>query len=185
MSTVKNISDIIKIIIDDIENNPIINKELKRSTLSKKQIIDFFIYENLNKLLENIKFSPNKLGQWFKSVKSKESWPTGFELKDNVGAKKKAEGTRAELKFVTLIMTVINAVTVDVYTAARMFKVFNIKENEHYPKEPHNIIYYAGNGHTVPIGIFLQKLGFIRTEYSDNKVLSCTSMEGIKQPLFS
>ena len=185
LSTVKNMSDIIKIIIDDIENNPIINKELKRSTLSKKQIIDFFIYENLNKLLNDIKFSSNKFGQWFKSIKSKELWPTGFELKDNIGAKKEAEGIKAELKFVTLIMTVINAVTVDVYTAARMFKVFNIKENEHYPKEPHNIIYYAGNGHTVPMGIFLQKLGFVRTEHSDNKVLSCTSMEGIKQPLFS
>mgnify|MGYP007058462812 FL=1 len=72
----------------------------------------------------------------------------------------------------------------DVYTAARMFKVFNVTESEHYPKEAHNIIYYAGSGHTRPMARFLKHLGFKRTEHSDDEILSCTNMQNIKQPLF-
>ena len=73
----------------------------------------------------------------------------------------------------------------DVYTVARMFKVFNVVKSEHYPIKPQNIIYYAGTGHTKPMARFLKELKFKRTEHSDNNILSCVSMKGIKQPLFS
>ena len=79
----------------------------------------------------------------------------------------------------------VNAVVMDIYTAARIFKVFNVKENEHFPQEPQNIIYYAGTGHTKPMGRFLKRIGFKMTENSDDNILSCVSMKGIKQPLFS
>jgi hypothetical protein len=78
----------------------------------------------------------------------------------------------------------INATIMDIYTISRMFKVFDVKNSDHYPKEPHNIIYYAGNGHTRIINKFLKSIGFKRTEYSDQKILSCVNMKNIKQPLF-
>jgi hypothetical protein len=81
-------------------------------------------------------------------------------------------------------MTVLNAVIMDVYTAARMFKVFNVKEFEYYPTEPTNIIYYAGTGHTEPMSRFLEHIGFENTEETTGDILSCVDMKGIKQPLF-
>jgi hypothetical protein len=165
ISTVKNKSDLIKIITKDIMNNELVQKELKRSTIPKKQIMDFFVKKRLN---ENLGlFNVESVGKWFSLLgKRKKIWPPGIDT-------------------VSYIMTLINAVTMDVYTVARMFKIFTVKESEHYPSEPSNIIYYAGNGHTIPMAKFIEQLGFKRTEYSYDNILSCASMKNIKQPLFT
>jgi len=167
LSKVKTNDDLIKIIVDDIKNNPLIMKEISRSTLSYKQLIDFFVKKELNNNLSKICLYQHGslfLGHWFKKLKN--TWPSGIRLVSN-------------------IMTLLTAVNMDIYTAARMFKVFNVKKSEHFPKEPHNIIYYAGTGHTQPLGRFLQELKFKKTEDSGDNILSCIYMEKIKQPLFS
>ena len=163
LSSIKNRSDFLEIVINDIEKNIVLQKELNRSRLPKRQIIDFFTHNNFNSYLpeKDIKV----VGEWFGSLKNSESFPDGMnDVKE--------------------IFDMINGISVDIYTIARMFKVFNVKENEHYPKEPNNIVYYAGDGHTGPVEKFLKKIGFKRTEYS-KFYDSCTSMERIKQPLFS
>ena len=171
MSKVKNFDDIITIIFNEISTNSYINKELKRSTLNTTKIIDIYKSILKVKLFRETRINLINLGIWFESFKTKNL--DGYKFWED------------DLNNVFLVFEIINAITVDVYTTARMFKIFNVKENEHYPKKPHNIVYYAGNGHTIPMADFLQKLGFIKTEQSDNKIISCVSMEGIKQPLFS
>ena len=179
MSKVKNIDDIFEIIFTEISNNNIINKELSRSIISKQKIVDIYkiiLKTDLKILNSSVKYkilNPKHIGPWFERFKT-------INLTLDINDK-----FWDDLNNIFLFLKIINAVTVDVYTTARMFKVFDVKENEHYPKEPHNIIYYAGSGHTRPMGDFLQNLGFIRTEHSDNKTLSCASMKGITQPLFS
>ena len=167
LSKVKNNSDLIKIIKTDIENNTVIIKELKRSIIPKETIINFFIDNELDKSLAKIGYAADKIGKWFNLIKTQNDFPNKSGM-------------------ITYILTVINAVTMDVYAAARMFKIFKVKETEYYPKEPHNIIYYAGTGHTEPMIRFLIYIGFNIIEKSNkDEILSCVSMEGIKQPLFT
>lgn len=165
LSTVKTDNDLIKIIINKINNNKLLLKEINRSTLSYKTLIDFFVKTELNARLSKLDYSEG-VGIWFKSLsRTDDIWPP-------------------HLNIISYIITLINAVTMDIYTAARMFKVFNVKKDEYYPKEPQNIIYYAGTGHTQPMARFFNKLGFSKTEHSDSNILSCISMKGIQQPLF-
>ena len=172
MSKIKNKYDMINIMKEDIERNQVIMKELKRSILPKKQIIQFFLYTELDKTLTKIGYNPESVGKWFKILESGQKLPIGHKWP-------------LETEWVSYMITAMNAVIMDVYTAARMFKVFKVKENQHYPKEQHNIIYYAGSGHTIPMTSFLENIGFNLIEQSDDKVLSCVCMKGIKQPLFS
>jgi hypothetical protein len=164
MKRIKNKSDLLKIVENAIEENKVIVKELKRSTIPSQMITDFFVHEMLTKEIEEIPHIANTVAKWFQSLENTEDWPN--------------------IKQVLPILTIMNAVIMDVYTAARMFKVFNVKESEHHPKEPHNIIYYAGNGHTEPMAHFLSMLGFVKTEETHGDRLSCVHMKGIKQPLF-
>jgi hypothetical protein len=163
LSSVKDVSEFREILINDIEKNEVLQKELNRSILQKQEIIDFFIPTRFNYYL--LEKQVKVIREWFGSFKNSELVPDEFDdIKE--------------------IFDTINGISVDIYTVARMFKVFNVKENDHYPKEPHNIVYYAGNGHTHPVEKFLEKIGFNKTEHSKLSD-SCTSMEKIKQPLFS
>lgn len=166
LSLVKTNDDLIKIMTIIIDSNELYMKEISRSTLSYNQLIDFFIKKELYNSLSEIPYCSIIIGKWFKALKKLKTWPDGIE-------------------YVSNILTMVNAVVMDIYTAARIFKVFNVKENEHFPQEPQNIIYYAGTGHTKPMGRFLKRIGFKMTENSDDNILSCVSMKGIKQPLFS
>lgn len=167
LSNIKNNKELIKIVYNIINKNKLIIKELKRSTLPEDKIIKFFLFTYLEGALAKIPFAVCKIRRWFSLLKkSQKIWPD-------------------DISSVSYIITVITAVVMDVYSAARMFKIFQEKKSNNYPKEPHNIIYYAGTGHTIPMARFLEKLNFQRTEHSDIDVLSCTSMKGIKQPLFS
>ena len=164
LSNIKSYSDMVNFVIKDIKSNKIVLKEIEKSTISMEHITDYIIAS-----LKVNTYDINHIKFWFKKLKTTESqpnWPKGIDK-------------------VYEILSSLNAVIMDVYTVTRMFKVFNVKESESYPKEPRNIIYYAGDGHTVKISIFLKMLGFKRTENYKTDVKSCVSMEKTKQPLFS
>lgn len=169
-SKVEDYQDLIKIILDDIKNNTLIMKELNRSTISSSKILDFFVTKELDNFLSKYPYGVATLVYWFELVNKKgaKDWPP-----------------ISELDWTSYLMTPLTARIMDVYAIARIFKKFNVKDSEFYPNEPRNIIYYAGTGHTMPMAGFLHSLGFKRTEYSNDEILSCVSMEGIRQPLFS
>jgi hypothetical protein len=86
---------------------------------------------------------------------------------------------------------------------ARVFKKFDIdtqdlnkKRQTDEPKEPHNIIIYAGNAHSKVYRKFLTQLGFEdkgnsgqmdhekKVSDTDDSVHKCVDMSKIKQPFF-
>ena len=92
----------------------------------------------------------------------------------------------------------INALIPDGYLLGRIFKDFNIdsdKKPTDEPKQPHNIIIYAGNGHSNRYRKFLEeKLDFKLIEQAGHpwrvseitgKFKNCIEMKEFKQPFFS
>ena len=167
LKKVKTVDDILKIIIDDINKDRLLEKEFRRSVLKKEDIIDFFVNNHVRKELKKMQVSINFFSEWFKLLTISNNFPQGIEI-------------------VNMILDISTASIMDVYTVSRMFKIFDVKKTEFYPREPRNIIYYGGNGHTVPMFKFLEKLGFSTIEKGNSDVLSsCINMKNIKQPLFS
>lgn len=168
LSQINTINDIHNMVEEIINNNLLLEKEIRKSSLSKKKIVDFFINREMIKTLRNIRYGAKFLGIWFKSLIINKEFPKGMEV-------------------VHSVLTVVTASLMDVYASARIFKTFNINPNkyQHYPTSPQNIIYYAGDGHIKPMSNFLKHLGFIKKEVEDSKMISCVSMNNIKQPLFS
>lgn len=163
---IRNDSDIIKMVVKIIDTNPLLEKEIRKSTLKKSEVIDFFIKNQMRKRIKKIRYGSKFLGVWFNSLlKLEDSFPRGMDIASSV-------------------LTVAIASLVDVYTVTRMFKIFDVG-SDHYPREANNIIYYAGDGHTKPMSSFLEHMGFKRTEHVKSKMLSCVNMDKIKQPLFS
>jgi hypothetical protein len=163
---VKTVDDIIKIIIDDINKDRLLEKEFRRSILKKEDIIDFFVNNHVRKELEKI-HAINFFGKWFNILTTSDIFPPGLDI-------------------INIILDISTGSIMDVYAVSRMFKIFDVKKTEFYPREPRNIIYYAGNGHTIPMFKFLEKLSFSTVEKANSDVLSsCVNMKNIKQPLFS
>jgi hypothetical protein len=86
----------------------------------------------------------------------------------------------------------LNAILVDIYTLARMFKKFELnhttksrKTDE--PEEPHNIIMYAGDGHSKRVRRFLYEiLEFdLISESKGHNVDFCVDIRNFEQPFFS
>jgi hypothetical protein len=85
------------------------------------------------------------------------------------------------------------AIMVDIYTLARMFKEFKLNNTRNTrktdePKEPHNIIMYAGNAHSESVRRFLdEKLEFdlISESKGDPKFDFCVDIRQFEQPFFS
>jgi hypothetical protein len=86
----------------------------------------------------------------------------------------------------------------DFYLLSRMFKEFDLINKPAFanamrndqPKEAHNIVIYAGDGHSQRCRRFLNQLNFIevgKTGQSENKNYkdSCINMKYIYQPFFS
>lgn len=79
------------------------------------------------------------------------------------------------------ILITIQAPIVDLYAITRIFKKFN--KTNYFPTNPKYIIYYAGNGHSMIVRNFLEKLDFENHFYrSSNRENStrCLDMSGIK-----
>ena len=108
----------------------------------------------------------------------------------------------ASLRIILTVCKTYNAIVIDGYLLARVFKKFNIdtedinkKRPTDEPQEPHNIIIYAGDAHSKVYRKFLTQLGFedkgssgeMDTEKKivSDTVYSCIDMSKIKQPLFS
>lgn len=86
------------------------------------------------------------------------------------GAKKGVVGVRI---MVNLIM--------DIYALTRMFKTFNVRQGEHFPKEANHIVYYAGESHAYFLRLFLADvMGFDMMEVrsKDAKFEHCLDMRG-------
>ena len=96
-----------------------------------------------------------------------------------------------------------NALVIDAYLLARIFKTFKVdtydpkkRRETDEPKEPHNIIIYAGNGHSQVYRKFLNLLRFEDKGTGGTGILDdhdipkdgpryCVDMKNINQPLFS
>ena len=129
----------------------------------------YYHKSDVRKSLETIQNSAQFFGYWFNNIKNNKS----NNLSQNIN-------------IIRNILDISTASIMDVYAVSRMFKVFKVRKNEFYPTEQRNIIYYAGNGHTIPMFKFLEKIGFKMTEKSDKSILlSCVNMKNIHQPLFS
>jgi len=168
LAKIRTNTDIVDTVIKIVDTNPLFQKEIRKSALEKKQVVDFFVKNGMKKSLRKIKYGAKFLGIWFNALGKSEDFPKGMDV-------------------VSLVLTITIASLMDVYAVTRMFKTFDVDHdaNEHYPPEANHIIYYAGDGHTNPMGKFLEHIGFKRTEYAKPTMTSCVNMMKITQPLFS
>lgn len=201
-----------------INEFPLLQKELERVIVGyedekMKDIIENFIKEEMTlnlratitfqeetvsrEILRKASIFFNKLCvQFFKEC---------TDTKGKIEIKRKEKyftNLHASLTKILTICRSYNAIVIDGYLLARVFKKFNIDTQEinknrptDEPEEPHNIIIYAGDAHSTVYRKFLTQLGFedrgssgeMNTEkkiFSDT-VYSCIDMSKIKQPLFS
>lgn len=86
------------------------------------------------------------------------------------------------------------AVYIDGYALSRIFKEFKIENKIMQPKSPKNIIIYAEDRHSQNYRDFIETIGFIKSEesnqfyrdiYLPDKNRYCLDMSPIKQPFFS
>jgi hypothetical protein len=96
----------------------------------------------------------------------------------------------AESKCISMFI-LINTYVADYYLLCRIFREFDLSldaKSERWtdePKEPHNIIIYAGNRHSDKVRRFLQKLDFDVIHSTDTSVENCIYMKDFPQPFFS
>ena len=157
-----------------IISDQLIQKQINKSYLTYNQIKKIYLSHvkiNLELDLDIPKnFDYKDFGNWFYLLKS-------FNYFNN-------------LKTMNIIINIIKvflAPIIDIYTLTRIFRSFDVPKNEQFPSQIHNIIIYAGDGHTGPLGQTLLSLGFNLTEQSkptSRIIESCTNMTGIYQPLF-
>ena len=89
-------------------------------------------------------------------------------------------------------LVLINSHIADYYLLCRIFKVFDFTKLKNHrwtdePKEPHNIIIYAGDLHSKNVRNFLKELDFeeISTTSSVKFVSNCIDIRKFPQPFFS
>jgi len=96
----------------------------------------------------------------------------------------------AESKCISMFI-LINTYIADYYLLCRIFREFDLSldaKSERWtdePKEPHNIIIYAGNRHSDKVRRFLQELDFDVIHSTDTSVENCIYMKDFPQPFFS
>ena len=89
------------------------------------------------------------------------------------------------------IFIIINTYVADYYLLCRIFREFDLSldaNTERWtdePKEPHNIIIYAGNIHSNKVRRFLKELDFDVIHSTDTSVENCIYMKDFPQPFFS
>jgi len=150
-----------------IRNNKFVMKKLNRSTM-KKEILEFLNEKMLEKCTRRIdRF--NKYTQIINTI--------GISDKIFISAWE---------KIMKLIIT-LEALEADAYLLGRLFKQFDTsKRPSDEPVKPHNIIIYAGDGHSILYRQFLKSIGFKKIESTKKGDFeNCIDMTGITQPLFS
>ena len=96
------------------------------------------------------------------------------------------------LSFVAFLISINAHISTDYYLLCRIFKVFDFTKRKNYrwtdePKEPHNIIIYAGDTHSKTVRKFLKELEFknISSVNTSTRIRNCIDMRSFPQPLFS
>jgi hypothetical protein len=173
LSKIKNQKQVTKYFWKKIINNELIQKEIKKSYLTTNQIKKIYLSHIKMDLKLDVDIPDNfdfeNVGKWFSLLSTSNDFEH-FKI----------------MNIIANIIKVFLSPLIDIYTLTRIFRTFKVKNDEQYPTEVNNIIIYAGDGHTGPIGETLLSLGFKMTESSTKvrTVKSCTNMSGIKQPLF-
>ena len=198
---------------DEFYANYLFKKELPKSTIKDK--ITSFIDENIQKyniqsIIDDIKSLNEALDECKEdgvSIIFNDDETKTYPSYEFDSLKKKDEETESFYKYLRGLLTKIHknlldleALVVDGYLLARVFKNFNIDvedvtkqrlTDETY--EPHNIVIYAGDLHSNRYREFLKELGFKliavtgkdwRDKDSKNPYENCISMEGFPQPFF-
>ena len=199
---------------DEFDANYLFKKELPKSNIKDK--ITSFIDENIQKydiqsIIDDIKLLKEFLDDYEEPDVSitfeGDETMTEYPSYDFERLKEKDEETesfykdlRELLKKIHKNLLDLEALVVDGYLLARVFKKFNIDVEEETkqrrtdePYEPHNIVIYAGDLHSNRYRQFLKELGFEliaitgedwRDKDSTNPYKNCISMEGFPQPFF-
>ena len=199
---------------DEFYANYLFKKELPKSTIKDK--ITSFIDENIQKyniqsIIDDIKSLNEALDECKEDgvsiIFNDEDETKRYPSYEFDSLKKEDEETESFYKYLRGLLTKIHknlldleALVVDGYLLARVFKNFNIDvedvtkqrlTDETY--EPHNIVIYAGDLHSNRYREFLKELGFKliavtgkdwRDKDSKNPYENCISMEGFSQPFF-
>ena len=197
---------------DEFYANYLLEKELGRSTIKDK--ITSFIDENIKKyniqsIIDDIKSLKDMLEQCEDGdsiifdddeTKTYPSYEFDSLKKENEETQSFYNIFRVLLQQIFIKLISIEAVLMDGYLLARVFKNFNIdvedvtkRRDTDEPYEPHNIVIYAGDNHSNRYREFLKELGFEliaitgkdwRDKDSTNQYENCISMEGFPQPFF-
>ena len=227
MNCLTDVDGYIKFFRTEFKNYKILEKEIDRSNTEIMRRLDIFIhlelinlttfqvedtdeYQNIVKktTLEKLKKYTDLFIQGYLSIKR---FNDHFEI-----LSKSLSLVNQQQKWLNLFNNIkkyldemkkmivhYNALIIDAYVLARIFKKFNINSEDSRkrretdePEEPHNIIIYAGNGHSQVYRKFLTNyLNFEDEGIGGSCLLNnedipiqpryCVDMKNINQPLFS
>ena len=199
---------------DEFYANYLFKKELPKSTIKDKIInfIDKSIQKyNIQSIIDDIKSLKKALEECEEDgfcIIDDEDENKRYPSYEFDSLKEEDEETTRFYKYLRELLTKIQqdllyleALVVDGYLLARVFKKFNIDVEDETKQrltdetyKPHNIVIYAGDLHSKRYRQFFKELGFEliaitgkdwRDKDSKNPYNNCISMEGFPQPFFS
>ena len=211
--------EFMKSLKNEFNTNYLFEKELRKSTMKDK--ISSFIDENIKKynvLIQSIIDDIHLLTDMLPNYEDEEDRSIMFDDDEtkkypsynfDVLKDEDVDGDndnhyfslRSLLDAICVKLILVESLLADGYLLARVFKNFNIDEEEvtkrrvtDEPDEPHNIVIYAGDNHSDMYREFLKKkLGFEliavtgkdwRDKHSKNPYENCVSMDDFPQPFF-
>lgn len=203
-----------KPIITDILRNLANENQEKVISFMKNQLKkNRYIEKELSKIVENSVHLKDAFDRFFDYTISKTMMLHDHKLVKNIDKIKRSVNTllnyetKSDDELYDTINNLLDDTTpiiscfADAYLLARVFKDFNMSEIDkkaykgatHQPNRAHNIIIYAGNGHSRNYRDFLSYVGF--TEIDSTGIIlkdpysimpkNCLDMRSIKQPFFS
>lgn len=170
----------------EIETHELVNYELSKSTEESK--IREFAEEEFEKIRDDFISIIYKINFYLTECSDKNHIFDFYKLSDD----ELSDFFTYVLDFKYKLL-LFNSILVDIYTLGRMFKKFQLNNSKNTrktdePEEPHNIIMYAGNGHSERVRRFLdEKLEFdlISESKGDPEFDFCVDIRQFEQPFFS
>lgn len=170
----------------EIETHELVNYELSKSTEERK--IREFAEEEFEKMRNDFILITYKIALYLIECSYENGRYDFYKLSDYDYLK--FFGYILNFKYQLLLF---NAILVDIYTLARMFKKFELNNTKNIrktdePEEPHNIIMYSGDAHSENVRRFLhEKLEFdlISESKGDPRLDFCVDIRHFEQPFFS
>ena len=169
---ITTLDDLISILITDIHNFTVLQKEFEKSFLDKNELIEWVTHQLRRSTVNHIIHTTSNfeiIKQWF------------IELKK----------TKKITSFIILHYYIVNRILqnlatcyIDLYTLARMFKIFNIKDYVHHPSKITNIIYVGGSYHTNVLKDYLTDHHFTLETVIYSDEVNCLPIKQI-HPLFN